>query len=306
MRYIALIILTFFSSCRTEKKEYYESGQIKSIEFASKVSSYPEKKINYYLTGEVKDTLRYDSLGNLTGRIYSFHKENDYYKWTEYLSGKANGKSTVFKADGSKIIQYFKDDKLYGIEEQNYPNGFQRQVCWLNDKPLFYKEIKSVEIGDTLKTLTFTQDGINEIIQISDDKYILESVFKVEKDKSLCIGSLQTNETGIIRNSLFNSYVKTSCKEQYNIGEPVKICLEGFFGNFKDIHIQVEVYELSDTLCSTSNNAIYTSMTDELKVCFNVKNPILGYNLTIGKVQLFRDEDLLHETYFFKDFLVCK
>jgi len=304
MKNILFVLIVVISSCQFSKKEYYKTGELKSVEYKLNNTSSQSRKVIYYRTGEVKDSLKYDSLGNLSGKIYSYNKERNYCKWTEYVDNKPNGIKLVHCKDGSRITQRLSDGKLHGIENQISPDGVERQVLWLNDKPVFAKFKKKVNKGDTLRTVVFTKEGAKEFDIVSRDRYKVESIFKLDNNEKICIGSLDIDEKGIVKESVNNSYVQVFCNEEYHINDSVNIRLEGFFGNLNKINLQVELCDINGSVYNVSKIDVYRSKTDDLKVSFNIKNPIIGYNLLLGKVKVLRGKDQLFETYFFEDFTV--
>ena len=300
MKNYFIIILFLLIACSNERivNDYYKDGKLKSSKYFHNDDTLPYIKIDYYQSGEVKDSLKYDLLGRLSGVLYFNYLSDRYHKWTKYERGKANGPSFVFKSDGTKIIQHFIDGQVQGVETQFHSTGLIRKVYWSRGKPLFYRDVVSLMPGDTVESVLLTQEKKGLEKQILTKKKKSEFVYRIEGDKSYSIGSLDMDTLGNVIKSNNNCYVKSFVQE---LNDTSVVCFQGYLGNIKDASLKMEFGKMVDSDFIPDSSKIYSS--GDMKICVPVNNIInSNHSSILARISISRDAIVLYNTFYFEDF----
>lgn len=308
LNFIVIIIAISCVQKIVSKKEYFESGLIKSISyFHSESDQLPYTKISYYESGIVEDSCYYNKKGNLDGRVYSYNNKEDYKKWTQYFNGIRNGRSIVEFNNGRKVIQFFKNDTLNGVEYQYDATGkISREVLWINDRPIVLKDIIYPKIGDTLLNFVRKGNKFENELEILKDTIQLNAFFKIKEHDRYPMGSLRFNKYNKIINSNNNSYVTVNLTDTIYDGELLPVSIKGYFGNFKDVTMDCVIENLNNKVESKEQTSHYTTSVGYYDLFFKISKYKPGYNILLGKIYLKRDTTILHEVLFYKDFYVLK
>ena len=308
--FILVIIIGTVICCKQKpivKSEYFQSGEIKSISyFHSSTDQFPYEKISYYTDGNIQDSCYYDKDGKLNGRIYSYNDKENYKKWSYYLDGFRNGKSIVVFNNGRKIIQFFRNDTLNGVEYRYNDNKLTREVLWVDDKPVVMKDISYPQIGDTLFNFVNKGGVYTKEMEIIEDTIQVNSYFIIEDNQRSLMGSLRFGKDSQIIKNYNNSYVTINLRDTIFQGESLPVTIKGYFGNFKDAYMECVIDNLSDKSGYEEQLPHYTTSKGDYEIKFNHDKYDLGYNTLIGRIYLKRDSAILHEVIFYKDFYVEK
>lgn len=294
MKYILRVLIFFllFSCCKDiKKKSYFENGQLKSIKFFKVNAKLPFCVVDYYESGKIKDSLKYDCKGLLNGLLFFNYPEEGYYKFTEYRNDTINGDSYVFLTDGTILLQQFSKGVLNGIDAHYYKNGEIEEIYRINGKAFAHKSTVLIEPGDSVLCHVTTKDKTYFELEVASSKKTLTSVEVVNGNKVDQIGSISKNIEGEVIDDDKNSYVDQKIKSD-------SVYYKGYFGNFRDAIMKIDFGRVvNGRFCAYEGRSYNSCIEKEISIPLKTLNT-LG-NSVLGRVSVLRGDTILYETLIF-------
>lgn len=291
----------------------FNRGSIKTENyFKDKKYSIPYMKINYYETGEVKDSLFFNLDGQLEGYCYYFLLDKGYSKKTHFKNGKKEGLQIVSFNDGKKIFQFYRGGELNGVEYvYNNNNKLLSEFLWIEGEAVMRKVLNDYIPGDTMFTVNENKDMIDSFAILEDTLTVAEYSIKVNQDKSMndfeTIGSLIIKNGKVDEQNPYNWYVCTNLKDTIQVGKRISVELNSY-QNFYDDSMEVSI-KIGDM----NSNLEFKEQPEEFKLkkgnnslVFALSNQNLGYNILTGKVIYKLNGKLLREVIFYDDYYVVE
>ncbi|WP_143525215.1 toxin-antitoxin system YwqK family antitoxin [Labilibacter marinus] len=293
------------------KKTFYSSGELESIRYShGNRDSVPYKIINYYKSGEVKDSLRFNSEGRLHGTCYNYIRKEQYQKWTNYSHGLLNGLLRVEYDDGRRLSQYFNNDKSNSIQANYDKMGkLYSEYLWLEDTVVARKLYREYKPGDTITTIRKDNGLKDTTIYIADNTFTtIEYAIAKSKFYFETIGSLDFRNRNVDVHSLFNSYTYVTLEDTIYKGSSLNVNLKSYMPfsekEKEEIHLVVKLGEMYPNF--TFKDTIREIRTEKGVVDFNfqIDKYRKGYNLITGDIHYMLDSIKLGTVLLFEDFVV--
>lgn len=304
---IALCFATIIS-CKNEviiKEAHFNTGKLQSKSYYfAKNDTVPFKKIMYNQDGVVTDTLYYNNQGIIEGKIYTCSIKDKYEQWVNYKSGHRDGLSFLKYTTGIKIIRYWKNDSINGIQyTYDKQNRLVSRMLWINSKPLYENEFLYLHPGDTTLIQGVGNGKYFEKIQILKDSTILEIFWKFDKEK-INLGSLQYNTHGRLLHSLSNSYARIELKDTVHLKESLEVSINGYFGDLTKQEMNLDIYNINIDKNKTQKIYTFKGQPGDYSHKFKIDNLSCGYNVIVGDISLLYNGQVVHVINVFEDYYV--
>jgi len=170
--YLTITFFVIISSCSSNKKEYYDTGELKS-EYKNKTY------IEYFKNGKIKEEKLFNN--NEKSYLKKVYFNNGILNWeANYQNNLENGIYKEFSKDGILITEaYYKEGKQDSITKIYFPNG---KIHLINNFKNGIKDGKFQEFYQSGKPLMYAEyllDSLVYYINIDEEQQVIDEYRKI-------------------------------------------------------------------------------------------------------------------------------